>query len=536
MSDPEATTPAGTPARRRYVPAVGPRLRKLLGVVFGLFALLAVNSLYLVSVRVLEAVTGRTYQNWFYIGMFLFHLVLGLLIVVPVIVFGILHLRNAKDRPNRRAVKVGYALFATALVLLASGIVLTRIEGVIVVKDPAVRSVAYWLHVATPLVAAWLFVLHRLAGQRIRWRVGARWAVVAAVFAGVHAGAPGAGPAALERRGAEVGRAVLLPVAGAHHDRAVHPRQGADERQLLHGVPRGRARALGLQRPPLQLVQQPAVPVLGAPDPRHGAGARRQRAGGALVRRLPRPGAVLLRPLRRSEFRRRPRPRPSQAGITCTSCHAITHINSTKGNSDYTIEEPIHYPFAFSHNKALRWVNFQLVKAKPELHKKTFLKPLHRTPEFCSACHKVHLPPELNDYKWLRGQDHYGTYHLSGVSGHGVTSFYYPPKAQAQLLRLPHAARAVGRLRRPRLRPRRRPRGPRPPVPRRQHRHPAPARLPGLGDQGAEGLQRGRDAGRPLRHQGGRHDRRRAPARRCARWCRRSSRARPTCSRRSSAR
>ena len=27
-----------------------------------------------------------------------------------------------------------------------------------------------------------------------------------------------------------------------------------------------------------------------------------------------------------------------QAGITCTVCHAITHINSTKGNADYTID------------------------------------------------------------------------------------------------------------------------------------------------------------------------------------------------------
>jgi hypothetical protein len=74
-------------------------------------------------------------------------------------------------------------------------------------------------------------------------------------------------------------------------------------------------------------------------------------------------------------------------------------------------------------------VNRQLVKSKPELHKQTFLKPLHKTAEFCSTCHKVHLPPELNHYKWLRGQNHYDAYLLSGVSGHGVQSFYYPPKA-----------------------------------------------------------------------------------------------------------
>ena len=121
----------------------------------------------------------------------------------------------------------------------------------------------------------------------------------------------------------------------------------------------------------------------------------------------------------------------SQAGITCTACHAITHINSTRGNGDYTIEESVHYPFAFSTNRFLQFINQQLVKAKPDFHKKTFLKPLQKTAEFCSTCHKVSLPLALNHYKeFLRGQNHYDTFLLSGVSGHNAKSFYYPPKAK----------------------------------------------------------------------------------------------------------
>jgi tetratricopeptide (TPR) repeat protein len=120
----------------------------------------------------------------------------------------------------------------------------------------------------------------------------------------------------------------------------------------------------------------------------------------------------------------------ARAGITCTVCHSITHVNSTRGNADYTIEEAMHYPFAFSENPALQWINNQLIKAKPALHKKTFLKPFHKSAEFCSTCHKVHLPEELNHYKFLRGQNHYEPYLLSGVSGHGARSFYYPPQAK----------------------------------------------------------------------------------------------------------
>ena len=430
MSEPNAPqSPAAPPTvRRRYVPAVGPRLRKLLNVVFGLFALLAVNSLYLVGVRVLEAVTGRTYQNWFYIGMFLFHLVLGLLIVVPVVVFGILHIKNAKDRPNRRAVKVGYALFTTALVLLVSGIVLTRIEGVIVVKDPAVRSVAYWFHVATPLVAAWLFVLHRLAGQKIRWRVGARWAVVAAVFAAVMLVLQAQDPRAWNVQGPKSGEKYFFPsLARTTTGQFIPAKVLMNDRYCLecHNDVHERwaysaHRFSSFNNPPyLFSVRQTRAMAL-------------ERDGSVQAARWC-AGCHDLVPFFSGRFDDPDfddiEDPTAQAGITCTSCHAITHINSTKGNSDYTIEEPIHYPFAFSHNPVLRWVNFQLVKAKPELHKKTFLKPLHRSAEFCSACHKVHLPPELNNYKWLRGQDHYSTYHLSGVSGYGVTSFYYPPKA-----------------------------------------------------------------------------------------------------------
>ena len=52
--NPPATPSDTAPRLRRYVPAVGPRLKKVLALVFGLFALLAVNSTYLGSVTLLE--------------------------------------------------------------------------------------------------------------------------------------------------------------------------------------------------------------------------------------------------------------------------------------------------------------------------------------------------------------------------------------------------------------------------------------------------------------------------------------------------
>src|SRR5687767_231728 len=169
------------PQRKKYVRAVGPRLRVLLGVIFGLVALLSANSLYLVTITFTEWLRGLSYQNYFYQYMFLLHLVLGLLLVLPVIIFGVAHIRNAHNRPNKRAVRVGYALFAVALILLFSGVALTRLD-FFAIKNPNVRNAMYWAHIVTPIAAAWLYIIHRLAGPRIKWKIGMRWGAVTAVL------------------------------------------------------------------------------------------------------------------------------------------------------------------------------------------------------------------------------------------------------------------------------------------------------------------------------------------------------------------
>ncbi len=80
-----APSKAGPPSparRKKYVRAVGPRLKVLLFFILGAFALLGANSAYLLSVRLLGWVNGQTYENYFYMWMVLGHVVLGLLIVV----------------------------------------------------------------------------------------------------------------------------------------------------------------------------------------------------------------------------------------------------------------------------------------------------------------------------------------------------------------------------------------------------------------------------------------------------------------------
>ncbi|MEE8128836.1 MAG: multiheme c-type cytochrome, partial [Vicinamibacterales bacterium] len=432
-SNPDSDSSAASSTRRMpYVPVVGPRLKRLLAVVFGLFALLVVNSVYLSAVSVTQWKTGQIWETYFFQWMFLAHLVLGLAIVVPIVLFGTFHIRNAWSRPNRRAVRAGLALFTTSIVVLITGILLTR--GFVDLKRPDVRAVVYWAHVIGPVVVIWLFILHRLAGTRIRWRIGLTWAAVAGVVAlallGLHARDPRGNP-----QGPVAGEQYFFPSLALTASGGFIPKRVLLNDQYCRECHADIHEHWNYSVHHLSSFSNPA----------YNASVRQtrevvfERDGNVRASRFC-AGCHDPVPFFSGEFEDPRFDEPgydpasdplASAGITCTSCHSIVRVNSVRGNAAFTIEEPIHYPFTFSDNAVLSWVNRQLVKSNPGFHKKTFLKPLHKSAEFCGACHKVHLPEELNDYKFLRGQNHYDAFLLSGVSGHGVSSFYYPPKAQA---------------------------------------------------------------------------------------------------------
>lgn len=426
--------PTPSPARRKkYVPVVGPRLARLLALIFFLFALLAVNSVYLLSITI----AGVEYQNWFYLVMFLAHLLLGLALIVPVVAFGITHIRNARNRPNRRAIRVGYGLFATAILIFLSGFVLTRdLFGFPMdFRSAGFRGAAYWLHVLGFPAVIWLYVLHRLAGRRIKWKVGLRWAAAGGIFAAVMLVVQTQDPRAWNQTGPASGQQYFFPSLSRTSTGDFIPERVLDNDEYClqcheeihdswsHSVHRFASFNNPIYEFSVKNTRRAMMDrdgtVQGArfcagchdPVPFFSGAFDDPRFDDPDYDLSEDPGA--------------------QAGITCTVCHSISHVNSPRGNADYTITEPVHYPFTFSESPLLRWVNRQLVKAKPEFHKATFLKPLHQSTEYCGTCHKVHLPPELNAYKWLRGQNHHDAFWLSGVSGQGITSFYYPPKAES---------------------------------------------------------------------------------------------------------
>lgn len=408
---------------------IGPRLRVLLVVVLGLFSLLFANGIYLSAITWIQYFTQEVYEDLFYQFMFLAHLVLGLLLILPIVIFGFVHMLAARNRRNRRAVRIGYALFAISLVVLISGVLLTRSFG-FDLKQPAVRSAVYWAHIIGPLAAIWLYWLHRLVGPRIKWYVGRRiaFATVAVVGAMVvfqtqdprdwNQASPKDGDKYFEPSLSRTSNGKFIPARALQNDEycmrchegiyenwfhSSHHFSSFNNPAYLYSVRETRKKVLerdgSIQASRWCAGCHDPVPFFSGAfdDPNYDD---------------------VNHPT-------------SQAGITCTVCHAITPSEHAIGNGNYVIEEPVQYPFTYSDNPVLQQINELLVKAKPSFHKQTFLKPFHKSAEFCSTCHKVHLPKELTAYKdFLRGQNHYDSYLLSGVSGHGASSFYYPETAE----------------------------------------------------------------------------------------------------------
>jgi tetratricopeptide (TPR) repeat protein len=411
-----------------YVRAVRGRMKGLLFAVFALVALLSANSAYLGAITGLEYATKQVYQNYFYQVMFLAHLVLGLVLVLPYLGFGGWHMVTSWNRKNKRAIRMGYALFAVGIVVLISGVLLMRVGG-FDLKQPQARAVVYWAHVAAPFVCVWLYWLHRLVGPRIQWKVGAGFALATALVVGAMVGlhsqdprqwnvsAPKSGDQYFQPSLARTSTGNFIPAETLMMDEYCLKCHQDAYKGWFHSSHHFSSFNNPAYLASVRETREVALKRDGSVQ------ASRWCAG------CHDPVPFLSGAFDDPKFDDVKHP-TAHAGITCTVCHAITHVNSTKGNADFVIEEPTHYPFATSDSPLLQWVNETLVKAKPSFHKQTFLKEFHKTEEFCSTCHKVHLPKELTNYKeFLRGQNHYDTYLLSGASGHGARAFYYPETA-----------------------------------------------------------------------------------------------------------
>ena len=413
--------------KRKTKTAIGPKLRKVLVFIFILFALLFINSSYLSIITLTEWLSGKSLQDQTYLYMFLLHLILGLILIIPLLIYGLIHIGNTKYRRNKRAIKAGYALYVFALLLLVTGLLLTRGASFIEINNIQARRIVYWLHVILPVATIWLFIMHRLAGPKLSWKpakitigltiiiiLGLMWLQKNASLSS-------------QIKHDEI-NPLFAPSFAQTSDNLHIKAKDLDNNlycknchQDIHqGWLNSVHKVSSFNNQSYSFAVNNSRDFIAKRDGNYNA------AKLCAVCHDP----VILFSGKFDQDIDFSATEIGQAGITCTSCHAISQINSVKGNGAYTLTIPQQYPFSSSQYPWLQWVNQTLIKAKPDFHKTSYLKPLHKTAEFCSVCHKVALPKALNHYKWLRGQNHYDSFFLSGVSGHSVSSFYYPDKAK----------------------------------------------------------------------------------------------------------
>ena len=437
MTDPQISSRRRGPAG----PVVTPALRWWLRVILVLFGVLALDSVYLAAVDIAAWWSGEPREDQAYLWAILIHLVLGLAIILPYIGYGARHAWRGRFRPNRRAVAVGWGLLWVGVALLVTGVLLVRVEigGVrLGIDQPGLRNTLFWIHAVSPLIAIWLFVLHRLVGPKLRWKRSLVWTAGGLATAVVALSATGTPEPTMPESSQLVALSTSTSdlfspamVETAHgdtvpldhlldNDHCIECHQDAHA-QWADSVHAESSFNNPLYAFAVRNTRQAMID-------RHGDLEQSRFCAGC------HDPAILMsgswgedRWTDPSKADETATDRLGSASIGCIVCHGIESV-SDMGNASYTFKDPPRYPFAFSDSPFLQWVNRQLILAKPDFHKRTFLKPVHSQAEFCATCHKVFLPESFNGYKWLPGQNHYDTWRLSGVSGRGIGSWYWPPK------------------------------------------------------------------------------------------------------------
>jgi tetratricopeptide (TPR) repeat protein len=109
-------------------------------------------------------------------------------------------------------------------------------------------------------------------------------------------------------------------------------------------------------------------------------------------------------------------------GVTCSVCHSITEAR-LDGTGSFTIRRPA---LLAREDGTPIYGNFtdEQILADVPAHKRAVMRPLLKQPEFCSTCHKVDAPAELNKYKHIRGFSAYDEWQQSGASHESVLPFY----------------------------------------------------------------------------------------------------------------
>ncbi|MEE9217606.1 MAG: cytochrome b/b6 domain-containing protein, partial [Acidobacteriota bacterium] len=98
-------------------------------------------------------------------------------------------------------------------------------------------------------------------------------------------------------------------------------------------------------------------------------------------------------------------------GVSCLACHSIQETD-LKGNANYVISQPAEYLWQWSTEGPAGLARDFLIRTYPAEHNK-LSKRMYKSPEYCAACHKQFIDKEVNRVGWVQLQNQYDNWKAS---------------------------------------------------------------------------------------------------------------------------
>jgi hypothetical protein len=99
-------------------------------------------------------------------------------------------------------------------------------------------------------------------------------------------------------------------------------------------------------------------------------------------------------------------------GVSCLVCHSVRRTD-LEGNANYLLSQPVLYLFQLRAGSAARLARDFLIRAYPRQHLADLSKRVFKTPEYCAACHKQFIDQEVNNVGWVQLQNQYDNWRKS---------------------------------------------------------------------------------------------------------------------------
>ncbi|WNJ19104.1 tetratricopeptide repeat protein [Pontibacter sp. G13] len=393
----------------------------ILYVLLGLFGVLLLNSLLLFLLD-FGIIPGA------YRGTLMFHLFLGVGVVVPIAGFLMVHLAKMPHRENLRATLLG-AITALGLVLtLATG-------GMLYLESLAhLKQLLLAVHVSAVFVALGGAFLHWKAKRRGKfhffvpysrknfsksphWHRTFKWTATAGMLlftvvtmglwtrteSGVKMAEGELAPAAIHLTGGEYLHESALDDAASCGTEGCHPDIYSQWEESVHHFS-------SFNNPYyLQSIEN----MLATEDP-----AKVKWCASCHDPLLLTSGKFEAEA---HEFLQDPL---GQKGITCLTCHAMDGAADITGNGNYQVQDKGFAAMAQTFWGSQPELRNTLIRTKPEPHAASMMDPYLASDEYCTSCHKVSVPQAVNEYRWKRGQNQYDAWYASSFSRHNPRTFY----------------------------------------------------------------------------------------------------------------